>query len=334
MATRKAGYRVRADPLSLRQLSYFAQVAESRSFTKAASILHITQPALSRHIAKLEDSVRARLFSRSDKGVVLTEAGSIMYRKALHLLSESEALREEVAASTAIPTGTLSFGLPPSMYEMVSRPLVERYLTHYPRVLLRATEGISAALHESVLGGRLDTAIVSDIEPLAGLRGLEFLAETLYLAGPRGARLNRTSEARLEDVARLPMIVTSRPNALRVIVDRGLREAGLRTNIRLETDSTRMMLDLVQQGLGYTVIPYCAVARLLRERRLSAAPVPSMSVNWLFIHPSDRVLSIAAVKLLDLAAELAHELIAAQVWHGARLLLDRDRLRALEAMRT
>lgn len=303
--------------MNLRQLLYFVNIADLRSFTRAATVLRIAQPALSRQILSLEEELGVKLFDRSEKGVRLTDAGAALRRRASALLEEVSRIRDEIGAHAQVPRGEINFGLPPSMFELVTVPLSREFLERFPGVLLRINEGISMTLHELVVAGRLDAAIISDVEPVGTLRSEPMLREQLYLVGARGADLPGDREVDLGTVATKPLVLTSRPNALRLIVEEALAAAGYEVKLVLETSSTRLSTELIAAGLGYSVLPYCAVESSLRAGRLSAAAITGLFVTWTLVSSRERSMPLAGQKLRDLFVEVTRRRIAEGAWRGA-----------------
>ena len=306
--------------MNLRQLGYFVQIAELGSFTRAASVLHVSQPALSRQIQALEHELGVLLFVRSDKGVSLTEAGLALQERASAALQLVGQIRHEIGLQSKAPQGELSFGLPPSLFDMMTVPLACEYLRRYPGVQLQITEGVSAVMHEQVLTGKLDTAIVSDAEPLGMLRSQPLVRETLYLVGPKDAGLDIERVLPVAALAARALILTSRPNAMRMIVERALAAGNHRVVPVLEANSARLLCEMVAGGLGFTVLPFSAVAESARAGRVSLAPIEGLSVTWTLVTSRDRGLSLAGHKLRELLAELARRQIASGFWRGVELL--------------
>ena len=302
--------------MNLRQLSYFLQIAELQSFTRAANVLHVAQPSLSRQIQMLEQELGVLLFVRSDKGVKLTEAGLALQERAGAVLQQVRQIRDEIGLQSREPKGELRVGLPFSLFDLVTVPLLCQYHARYPEVKIHVSEGVSAVMHELVLTGRLDTAVVSDAEPLGLLRSELLLREQLYLVGPPAAQLSAEREVAVEELADRPLILTSRPNALRLIVESALADHGQRLTPVLEADSSRLLSGLVAHGQGFTVLPFSAIAEPLGEGRLTVAPVKGLTVTWTLVTSRERNLSLAARKLRELIFEIARKHIVTGRWRG------------------
>ena len=302
--------------MNLRQLTYFLQIAELQSISRAASVLHVAQPSLSRQIQLLEHDLGVLLFVRSDKGVTLTEAGHALQERSSAVLLQVRQIRDDIGLQSRTLKGELSFGLPPSMYRLLTVPLVCEFRQRYPEVQLLVTEGVSAAMHEAVLTAKLDTAVVSDVEPLSMLRSQLLLREQLFVVGARDAGLDMATEMPVRELAERPLLLTSRPNAMRVIVERALAEHGHRVKPAVQTNSARLLCELAAQGQGFSVLPYCAISAAFTTGRVSAAPVTGLSVTWTLVSSRERSQTLAGRKLRELIIEIARRQIAAGVWRG------------------
>jgi LysR family nitrogen assimilation transcriptional regulator len=305
--------------VNVRQLQYFLQIAELRSFTRAANVLHIAQPALSRQIRALEEELGTTLFNRFERGVTLTEAGLLLRDRAAAILRDLERLRDDIAAHGSEPRGEVSLGMPPSMREMVTVPLAGELRARHPQVVMHLFEGISVFLNEQVRLGKIDCAVVSDLEPLTQVESEPLLSEQLYLLAPVGAGLRTDQPVPLQAVAEQTLILTSRPNSLRLIVENALAAAQLPMRIAIDGNSTAAMVDLVAQGIGCSVLPYCAADAGLREGRLSAAPVEGLRVSWTVIYSRERGLSPAGVLTRGLLQELVRKRVDGARWPSANL---------------
>ena len=302
--------------MNLRQLTYFLQIAELQSISRAASVLHVAQPSLSRQIQLLEHELGVLLFLRSDKGVTLTEAGHALQERANAVLLQVRQIRDDIGVQSRTPRGELSFGLPPSMYRLLTVPLVCEFRQRYPEVQLLVTEGVSATMHEAVLTAKLDTAVVSDVEPLSLLRSQLLLREQLFLVGASDAGLDMATELPVRELAERPLLLTSRPNAMRVIVERALAEHGHRVKPAVQTNSARLLCELAAQGQGFSVLPYCAISTAFAAGRVSAAPLADLSVTWTLVSSRERSQTLAGRKLRELIIEIARRQIGTGAWRG------------------
>ena len=301
-----------------RQLKYFLRIAELGSFTRAAAVLHIAQPALSRQIQQLESDLGVPLFIRLDTGVALTEAGAALAAKAQSLLEQFATVRDEVTALSSQVKGHLQFGIPPSLFDLVTLPMLQQCRDRFPEVTLGVTEGVSTMVYELILQGRLDFGIVLSIESMQGLQRVDLFAEDLCVAC-RPDMLEPAEHMALEEVACLPLILTQRPNATRRVLEETLRDAKLPFRCVLEADSTRVQTSMAAQGSGYAVLPYSALAADVAQGLLVAVPVQSLTITWTLIYSKDRYLSNAAQQLVEILLQQAHHEASTNGWPGFAL---------------
>jgi LysR family transcriptional regulator, nitrogen assimilation regulatory protein len=308
--------------MNIRQLRFFLQIAELGSMTRAASFLHIAQPALSRQMRQLEQELGVTLFQRSERGVALTDAGTLLRARAVELVQHFERVRQEVRDEFNEPTGEVTLAMPPSMLELLTMPAIMKYRELYPGVLLRVIEGISGILNawSMVQLGRVDLAIVTNIEPLATLESTVFLREPLCLIGPKSAGLDSFDQVTLDQVAEHALIMPGRPNTLRLILETGMAERKLPLKIGLEGNSPTFVLMAVESGLGLTALPFCSAYRLYREGRVTLASIAGVDVSWTFIQSREQPLSTAGERLKALLHETAASQVASGTWRFANVL--------------
>ena len=269
--------------MDFKQIQYFVQVAELGSFTRAASVLRVAQPALSRQVRTLEVELRQPLFERNGRGVTLTEAGKRLLAHGRGILQQLERARQDLEEQRGAASGLLSIGLPPSVSRTLTAPLVEAFREQFPRATLSIVEGLSTYTLEWLAQGRIDCAVVYNATPAAAFELLPVLEERLYLVSARGPRLGPGTAATLVGgpvalaaVAARELVIPSRPHAMRMRLETVLAQAGLKPRVALEIDSVPAMLDLVQrhptQGL-HAVLSLNALRGSGHETALRARPI-------------------------------------------------------------
>jgi LysR family nitrogen assimilation transcriptional regulator len=146
--------------MDLKQIEYFVRVAELGSFTRASTALSIAQPALSRQIRLLEVELRQTLLVRNGRGAAPTEAGKLLLEHGRGILHQVQRAREELGRVRGSLAGRVAIGLPSSLARMVTVPLTRAFRQQMPDAALSIREGLSVAMHESLLAGRLDIAVL------------------------------------------------------------------------------------------------------------------------------------------------------------------------------
>lgn len=246
--------------MDLKQIESFVRVAELGSFTRAAAALGMPQPLLSRHVRQLEVELRQTFLWRNGRGVTLTEAGRVLLEHGRGILHQVALAREELGAVRGTLAGHVSIGLPPSLSKLVAVPLTREFRRRLPEAQLTLTEGFSMLMQESLRSGRLDMALLYNTPPSPDIESTLLHREALVLiASEASARLHpeRPLKATLSltELARLPLILPSRPNAFRQLVDTEFLRIDCKPNIVMEVDGLNAILDLVREGLGFAVLP-------------------------------------------------------------------------------
>jgi LysR family nitrogen assimilation transcriptional regulator len=274
--------------LDLKQLEYFQHVAELGSFTRAATYLSIVQPALSRQVRALETELGQSLFDRNGRGVILTEAGKRLLEHARGILTQVERARQDLEEHRSADAGHLVVGLPPSLGRSITVPLVAEFRARLPKATVATVEGLSTYILEWLAVGRVDCGILYNATPSPQLDLVPLCEEPLYLmsarnAGPTSARANglarRPTPVRLADVADLPLIIPSRPHAMRMAVEHALAAVGCKIRVALEIESISAIIELVGQGYGHAVLPMAAVHSSTWSESLVARPVVSPKLS-------------------------------------------------------
>ncbi|MGA7999517.1 MAG: LysR substrate-binding domain-containing protein [Bradyrhizobium sp.] len=257
--------------MNLKQLEYFVQVAELGSFSKAAVVLDIAQPALSRQVRSLETELHQQLFLRNGRGVTLTDAGKRLFDHSVAVLQLMAHAREDLGASRDEPIGRVTIGLPPSMGRQLTLPLIDRFKKELPAARLAIVEGLSTHIVEWVTTGRIDIGLVYNPEAQPGLEITPLLQEQLGLVS-HAAKGKRKRPALLplpmKELSRYPLIVPERVHAMRRLLDTQAALAGIKLDIAWEVSSVPSIIDLVCAGYGYAVLTASGVAASARSGEL------------------------------------------------------------------
>src|SRR6266545_7492871 len=182
------GCRVRWAIMELRSLSYFTRIAELGSITRAASHLHLAQPALTRHVQRLEEELGVALFTRANRGVRLTEAGQKLLESAARILRDVERTGDEIRAHDAHPSGRIILGITPTLCPVLVPELFARMRADFPRVELKVMHAGMIRLEEFLIDGRVDIALLSELSRSRLIVSTRLAQEEMVLVTKPGAR--------------------------------------------------------------------------------------------------------------------------------------------------
>jgi len=301
--------------MEIKQLQHFSRIAEIGNLTRAASLLGLTQAALSRQLAQLEAELGTELFRRNGRGLVLTDAGQRLLNHVPMVLRQI-ALAERAVRGTAEPArGVLVLGLPPSLARTVVVPLIDAFREQLPEVTLRTVDGLSQKLVELVETGNLDCSVVYN-QPHSDLAELRLLAdEDLYLvAGPATRRAGKPlpHSLTLADVATLPLVISGKLNAVHVALATAMSTLGLQPQVVHEIENLTAILDLVRKGYGSSVIPLSGVHSCIGDPQLRLHRIrkPVLRCSLSLVSPT-RALDDALIKQgTSLVREVVREQLA------------------------
>jgi LysR family transcriptional regulator, nitrogen assimilation regulatory protein len=297
--------------MDLKQLEYFRHVAELGSFTRAASFLSVVQPALSRQVRQLEVELGQNLFDRNGRGVVLTDAGTRLLEHTRGILMQVGRARQELEDQKSGTSGHFTLGLPPSLGRSVTVPLVKAFGQLLPNAQLATVEGLSAYILEWLSVGRVDCALVYNAaaSPTVDLQPL--LDEQLFLIGPalpKSARKSRKSIT-LAELADYPLIIPSRPHAMRMSVENALAGVDVKIKVAHEIECIPAVIDLVRQGHGFGVLPLNAVKSSQWADAVQVKPIlaPVLKTSLSLATSAQRPKSPLMRKAVDVIREIVRQ---------------------------
>lgn len=262
--------------MDLKQLEYFVRVAELGSFTKASLALDVAQPALSRQVRLLEVELRQNLLIRNGRGATPTEAGKLLLEHGRGILHQVARAREELGRVRGALAGRVAIGLPPSLARVLAVPLTRAFREQLPEASLSITEGLSTTMQEWLVTGRLDIAVLYNAQPAPEIEIAPLQDEELLLVERRPPGLAEEPPPPpipLAEVAQMPLVIPSRPNAIRMHVETEMAALGLRPTVALEIDGVPAILDLVADGAGAALLSRYAVARSVRPSAYRTRPL-------------------------------------------------------------
>jgi LysR family transcriptional regulator, nitrogen assimilation regulatory protein len=302
--------------VDLKQIEYFVRVAELGSFTRASSALTIAQPALSRQIRLLEVELRQNLLIRNGRGATPTEAGKLLMEHGRGILHQVERAREELGRVRGALAGRVAIGMPPSIAKVLTVPLSRDFRARLPHAALSISEGLSFAMQESLINGRLDIALLYGAVATPGLEILPLLEEDLFLVQRQASR--KTSQSvTLKEVAALPLIIPTRPNAIRMLVESEMANINCHPTIALEIDGVPAILDLVLDGAGLAVLSQNAVATSGHPDLFSVRPITGLRSKLSVAISSLRPATLTQQAMLELVQQLSQQLLKRTFQHPA-----------------
>ncbi|ENY80196.1 LysR family transcriptional regulator [Sphingopyxis sp. MC1] len=263
--------------MDLKEIRYFKAIAHHGTMGKAAAHLRIAQPALTRQVQKLEHELGVQLLRRSPRGVALTPAGEVLVRRTDTLEAELDDIRREIATFSDHVTGSLHVAAQYPLAQIMMPELLREYNALYPDVSLHIVENVSRHITDQLLDGMLDIAIVdAPSHEHADVTIIPLWIEPLFLVGNAAAAklpLFQKGFASIDDLAEIDLIMPSKNHALRHLTDAAFTRAKHQFHPAMEVDGAITIIELVEQGFGYTLLPTCGFYGKMLKGTLATLPV-------------------------------------------------------------
>lgn len=285
--------------MELRQLAYFAAVAEEGHFTRAAQRMHVAQPAISRQVIQLERELGERLLSRDPAGITLTDAGAAFLPHARAALAAAEAGRDALASLRGLLTGGLSIGTVLPAPEGLTAALGD-YRDRHPGVELRLREDHTGPLIDSLSRGELDFAFVG-LGPRgavpAGLAARPILSEPVVAAMRSDHPLAGRRSVTVASLRGHAMVTLPEESGQFHMIEAAAASAGFTPRIVAQSSDLRLLVELAAAGIGVALVPRSAAKP---ARRLAVLEVTRPKLRrHVFLLWKPRTLSPAARAWLE-----------------------------------
>ena len=287
--------------IDFRKVQYFVALFEEGSISRAAERLNIVQPALSMQLRQLETELALKLFDRTAQGVRPTPAARHFYGLCTGLLRQLEAVRQEMREFTERVVGEIRVGLMPSICRGPLPRILSDYAARYPDVEVAVFESTSGSLADMVIEGDLDFAVCNPPTAQSHLLALPLFSDPLRLvSGPR-PDLSPGCGYRLDEIRDLKLILPSRRNSIRRLLDRHIKSGEIRAARVMEIDGLNATMKALEGSDWSTLVPRIAVIDDLDGGRFVVNPVlsPELRSEIVEIHLAARPLTLPATLMVD-----------------------------------
>lgn len=288
--------------MEIRQLEYVVGVVDEGGFTRAADALHVTQPALSDGIRRLEAELGLELFHRVGRRAVLSAAGEAFVDPARQVLRDLGVLRTSVAAVAGLTAGTLDVVALPTLAVDPLATLVGAFRHAHPGVVVRVDQPEGpAAVATRVRSGRSEIGLTELPVAEPGLVSRQLTEQELLVVVPPDSQLARRRRITTADLASVPLVTSPVGTSTRGIIDAAFAAIDAAPDIVVETDQREAIVPLVVAGAGASILPrpQAEAAAVFGASTVSLSPrlVRSIGLVW-----RDGPLSPAARAFVNLRA--------------------------------
>ncbi|WP_114239472.1 LysR family transcriptional regulator [Dyella sp. C9] len=240
--------------MNTRDVRAFIAVVDTGSIVQAATLLHLTQPGVTRRVQSLETLLGVALLDRQSKPLRPTAAGREIYQKGRDLL-HAEADLLALARADTEPTGELRLGMPPYLAERALAAPIDQLRSRYPGLTLRIHAAWSLGLVEQVEQGLLDAAAVllsENSPPPQGMTTRAFDRQPIRIVA--APSLGLRGRVTLKDLSAFPWVLSQNGCGMRSTLRRAMEERGLPCNVGIEAFGSDLQLSLVARGAGVGMV--------------------------------------------------------------------------------
>ncbi|MGE6790750.1 transcriptional regulator, LysR family [Pseudomonas guineae] len=284
--------------MDLATLNAFIAIAELGSFSEAAERLHLTQPAVSKRIASLEQQLNVRLFDRLGREVSLTEAGRALLPRAYQILNVLDDTRRALTNLNGEISGRLTLATSHHIGLHRLPPLLRTFTRAHPQVALDIQFLDSEVAYEEVLHGRAELAVITLApETREPVHAVPVWDDPLDFVAAPEHELARNGAISLADIAHHPAVFPGGNTFTHHIVQRLFEAQGLTPNIAMSTNYLETIKMMVSIGLAWSVLP-----RTMLDDQVARLPLPGIQLTRQlgYISHTERTLSNAARAFMDL----------------------------------
>lgn len=242
--------------MDINALVYFQTVAKYENMSRAAEVLHISQPALSKSIAMLEEYLGVELFDRNGRSIKLNRYGKFFLERTNLILNEIERAKQDLANLVSPHYGEVSLGFMHTLGLEVIPSLMTEAKKQFPHMQFQLTQSNSSAIMKKLEEGELDLCLVSSLESGKDVHWEKLWEEELFLIVPKQHPLKNRKKVKIAEFANEPFISIKKGNSLRKYVDEIFRREGFKLNAAFEGEEVHTIAGLVESGLGVSLIPH------------------------------------------------------------------------------
>jgi LysR family transcriptional regulator, low CO2-responsive transcriptional regulator len=237
--------------MSYTQLKAFHAVAQCGGFSKAAAQLSLTQPALSDHVRKLEETHGVQLFLRNARGVAFTDTGRKLYTITERLFDVQRQADELLSRAANVEEGQITIGADAAVHIL---PHMNRFMTKFPRIAMRLISGNSAELIEQLQSFAIDFAVTAERPPSEAIGAVKLRQDKLVVVAPKAKGLLKSRSISLAALTELPLVLREQGSMTRKLLLEEMERRGLQPRTIIEIEGREAVCETVAQELGVAVM--------------------------------------------------------------------------------
>ncbi|MBQ0138154.1 MAG: LysR family transcriptional regulator [Kurthia sp.] len=241
--------------MDLQQLKYFQTVAKLEHMTKAAIILNISQPALSKAISQLEGEIGAPLFERVGRSIRLNQYGKLFLEKTMPITTLFEEAKQEIKDLVMPDSGRVAVGFTHSMGTQLLSRIIKNFKQSYPEVQFEFIQRSSLNLLQDLAAGNCDICIIPHTVTDIAINWRELWREEVFVIVPNEHPLAKYEAIQLQEIANEPIVTIKEGNSLRQIQTTLFQQIDIHPKIVFEGEEFHTVASFVEAGFGVALLP-------------------------------------------------------------------------------
>ncbi|MDL2251822.1 LysR family transcriptional regulator [Odoribacter sp. OttesenSCG-928-J03] len=268
------------------RLTVFVSVAHNLNFTRAANELHISQPAISRHIQELESTYKTQLFERSGNKVKLTASGETLLRYAENIMESYRNLQLEMNLLTGNFSGELRVGSSTTITQYILPPIIAKFISKFPDIKLTVTSGNTEQIEQMLEKHEIDIGLVEGAHRKSSLKYTAFQKDELVLI--TSVRNKIGEEISLDELAKLPLVLREAGSGTLDVIEREFARHNKKLsqmNILLQLGSTESIkLFIENSSSAFAIVSIAAVSRELLRNTFKIVEIAGVELEREFTY--------------------------------------------------
>ncbi len=271
------------------RLKVFYSVAKNQSFTKAATELFVTQPAVTKHVKLLEEHLGVRLFERKGNFIVMTAAGEVLYKYASEIFHLYQEALFELGAMKNQHQGSLRLGASTTIAQYIISPVLASYHEKFPNVQLGLINGNTEQIEHAVISKQIELGIVEGKKHQTGLKYLDFAQDELVAVVHTKSKLAKHDLIQLSDLQSISMVLRERGSGTLEVIESALKEKGVKiTNLKIvmHLGSTESIKSFLLHSNTLSFLSVKAIEKELLRGELKMISIENFKIKrtFSFIH--------------------------------------------------
>ena len=264
------------------RLNVFCSVAKTLSYTKAAQELHITQPAITKHVQELENQYKTRLIERMGNKIVLTHAGEVLLEHSIAILKEYAQLNFVMNMLHGDPKGTLRLGASTTIAQYVLPPVLALFKTKFPDVNISLISGNSDDIESELMDHHIDLGLIEGNKRLPNLKYTHLVDDELVAIASTQSKYAKYDEMTIDDLRRIPLVLRENGSGTLSVLTSDLDRVGVKftdLNIIMQLGSSESIKLFLENADAVSIISFRCVTRELVSGTFKIIELPQLEMT-------------------------------------------------------